>query len=407
MRAPISTLVAALVLLLAAPAAAPASIVVGATSLTGAASICPNSFAMMQTGNDPATPSYAMPTAGVVTHLDTGVIGPAGSTAVLQVLRGAAPSGPTVVGQTDVLQGNVTSSPVGAAVRIPVQAGDRLGLATTTGAFCVSPTGHPGDTLAYVSPLAAYPTAGSVLAPLNQALPGYRLNVAATLEADADGDGYGDDTQDSCPAVPAVHTGTCNADLSITQSAPAGTRAGDVVALTFSIANAGPIQASAPTFTDTLPDGLTPTAVAGGDCGIQGATVSCALPTLPSGAHATVIVVATTASAGTFANTGHVAAPNADPDPTNNSATANIAVTGATVTPPPATDHCVVPKVTKQPLAVAKLLLKAARCGTGKVTKSKKKPRRGQTIKVTKQGTKAGTSLAVGAKVALTTGPSR
>ena len=48
-----------------------------------------------------------------------------------------------------------------------------------------------------------------------------RLNIAATLEADADADGFGDETQDACPADPALQDAPCDRvapDTQITQS---------------------------------------------------------------------------------------------------------------------------------------------------------------------------------------------
>jgi hypothetical protein len=35
------------------------------------------------------------------------------------------------------------------------------------------------------------------------------LLASGTIEADSDGDGYGDETQDSCPAYPQIHDGAC------------------------------------------------------------------------------------------------------------------------------------------------------------------------------------------------------
>jgi hypothetical protein len=47
---------------------------------------------------------------------------------------------------------------------------------------------------------------GSVATPVDFGQ--YRVNMAATLEADADRDGFGDDTQDGCPGDPAIQA-TC------------------------------------------------------------------------------------------------------------------------------------------------------------------------------------------------------
>lgn len=92
--------------------------------------------------------------------------------------------------------------------RIPVQAGDQIGLFTGTGGGCVSiaPAGNevsffaadlsPGD------PTKTFTTVDQRL-----------LDVSARLEPDADNDGYGDETQDCAPNDPNVHTGCRTAAL--------------------------------------------------------------------------------------------------------------------------------------------------------------------------------------------------
>ena len=56
-----------------------------------------------------------------------------------------------------------------------------------------------GDSVRYAVAASEQPPGStSALAAL---LPAYRLNVTARLEADADSDGFGDETQDSCPGT--------------------------------------------------------------------------------------------------------------------------------------------------------------------------------------------------------------
>ena len=92
--------------------------------------------------------------------------------------------------------------------RITVAGGDILGLRVGNppgtfpdlggGASCGFTAGA-GDSIRYgVAANEQPPGSTSALAAL---LPAYRLNVTARLEADADSDGYGDETQDSCPGT--------------------------------------------------------------------------------------------------------------------------------------------------------------------------------------------------------------
>jgi hypothetical protein len=78
--------------------------------------------------------------------------------------------------------------------RIPVSAGDVIGLRNnSSGARCID-LPAAGYTLAYGDADLAVGTT----APFTPD-PNIKLDVAAVLEPDADGDGYGDETQDLCP----------------------------------------------------------------------------------------------------------------------------------------------------------------------------------------------------------------
>ena len=96
------------------------------------------------------------------------------------------------------------------AVRLPVLAGDRLGLRvgnpgipTGGGASCAF-SSAVGNTAGAVF-LLAEPSAGGDMT-LAAPYASNRLNVTAKLEPDADHDGFGDESQDPCPGV----TGTAN-----------------------------------------------------------------------------------------------------------------------------------------------------------------------------------------------------
>lgn len=101
--------------------------------------------------------------------------------------------------------------------RTPVKAGDAIGYFNDTGpAYCVrdAPATYssryvnsdlpPGST-------ATFMTVGAL-----------QVDLAAVLEADADGDGFGDETQDGCPTDPGTQ-GACGTDppqTRITKAAP-------------------------------------------------------------------------------------------------------------------------------------------------------------------------------------------
>jgi hypothetical protein len=84
--------------------------------------------------------------------------------------------------------------------RLPVHAGDALGLDTPGGEGFVAL--EDGAMSFYSPPLGVSETRN----PVNDG--SYYLNVNADIEADADGDGYGDETQDMCPSDASTH-GAC------------------------------------------------------------------------------------------------------------------------------------------------------------------------------------------------------
>jgi trimeric autotransporter adhesin len=100
------------------------------------------------------------------------------------------------------------------------------------------------------------------------------------------------------------------------------------------VANGGPGNATSVGMTDPLPAGasLVSTAPPGVCSGTS--TLTCTIGTLASGASLTITVVVTAPLAGgTLTNTATVSAAQADPDPTNNSATATTILGSAASIP--------------------------------------------------------------------------
>jgi hypothetical protein len=80
-------------------------------------------------------------------------------------------------------------------VRVPVTAGTSLGMYINTALMGCASAGVAGDVMSGAMLDPSVSTAYSPAA----SFPSFRLNLSAVWEPDADGDGYGDVSQDACP----------------------------------------------------------------------------------------------------------------------------------------------------------------------------------------------------------------
>jgi hypothetical protein len=114
----------------------------------------------------------------------------------VKVVRpGAAPNQYTVVAESAVL--DLVTGTNTYDVRVPITAGDLLGLYGSVGTFyCVAPSGN------VVSKVAGDPASGATNT--YTTLDSTGIPLVATVEEDVDKDGYGDITQDKCPQSAAV-----------------------------------------------------------------------------------------------------------------------------------------------------------------------------------------------------------
>ena len=172
----------------------------GATAATEFGSTCQAdsdqaNLTLLQFGQAPEnTLPLTAPAGGVITRWSidnlTG-IAPGASPQALQVYRRVGALSFTLVAQTGEtpLAAGLNTIPT----RLPVQAGDRLGIhGATTTMYC--DTESESDVIAYFE--------GSVQPGETKAFQldkPFRIPIRAAIEADADNDGYGDETQDGCP----------------------------------------------------------------------------------------------------------------------------------------------------------------------------------------------------------------
>jgi uncharacterized repeat protein (TIGR01451 family) len=218
---------------------------------------------------------------------------------------------------------------------LPIQTGDVIGLTGRqgTGIGCIH-TSNTGDVIRVKNP--PDPAPGAESGGFLGQLPGFKIGVSAVVEPDADGDHFGDETQDGCPSDPAVHETGCPVDVQIVKTATATTTVGSDITYTLAVKN-NHATATAPnvTVSDTLPSSLTFVAAsaAQGSCS-SSSPVSCTIGSLAPGQSTTVTIVAKTTATGPVTNSADVATSVPDTDAANNSSSFTTTVNEVTVVPP-------------------------------------------------------------------------
>jgi hypothetical protein len=140
--------------------------------------------------------SNTAPVAGVITKWKVNLVpAPVSFPQTLRVLRQNGPKTVQTIGEaTQTITGGLNS----ANTRIPVQAGDRLGLLGAPGVgnlYCQLPGGGNNSIGAILPGGGATGTTSEFVQIEAEA----RFPVSAVIEPDADNDGFGDETQDQCP----------------------------------------------------------------------------------------------------------------------------------------------------------------------------------------------------------------
>jgi hypothetical protein len=146
------------------------------------------------------TPTYVAPESGVLTRFAHQANGVAGQVRVIVFADGAVATQKTVVAASAKM--TVTPNALNIfEVRLPIKAGQRVGLGfTTNNMACAIAAAQAGDATMVKAPFDPDTTPAFVASGVLSSGPGvtFRPNIAAVLESDIDGDGYGDISQDGC-----------------------------------------------------------------------------------------------------------------------------------------------------------------------------------------------------------------
>jgi hypothetical protein len=170
----------------------------------GAASSCGTfcTYANFELPPGSAAPGGAKaPTDGVVTRWRIRV-GNEITPVRLRILRGGSAASGTGAGTGPVVTPPLTMVST-YSVRLPIRAGDYIGVDCCEGGFANIFAGGGGTRLHWANALAD----GQSAAP--DGSDDFALLVNADVEPDADRDGFGDESQDQCPADPSAQSAPC------------------------------------------------------------------------------------------------------------------------------------------------------------------------------------------------------
>ncbi len=273
----------------------------------------------------PAGVALAAPADGVLVRWRLRVLDPDEADAyALQVLRPAAGGGYEVVGLSS--GGDPTVARPTFSSRLAVRAGDHLAWRESSGdsgGFARAGTGYeagrfvPALGLGDDDEPVSYPSALQLLA-------------SADIEPDSDRDGYGDVSQDACPAD-ATRNATCPIDVTTAVVAPASAVIGGAVEHVYTVRNLGPAPAAGAVAV-VAPGGGT--VAAPGSCTEEGAQRRCALGTLAPGGEAVVRVLLQRDDDGDLSSELRASATGTDAQPADNFSGATTTFTVAPVAPP-------------------------------------------------------------------------
>jgi uncharacterized repeat protein (TIGR01451 family) len=161
---------------------------------------------------------------------------------------------------------------------------------------------------------------------------GDELLMNADIERDADGDGYGDETQDLCPTDPTRHT-ACLSNLSVNvRPAPAPLTVGRPLTYTIKVSNDGPSPAQDVGLTVNLPFSATPLQMRAGRGYCSGAyTISCSLGAIDANDSGTILLTVRPEVVGTLNMSAQAATSTDETSTDDNAAASDVTVLAPTL----------------------------------------------------------------------------
>jgi len=138
----------------------------------------------------------AAPTAGILTKWRIEVASPGPPKPAPVTLKTLRLTGPTNLMVTGEGSGSITAGTNVFDVRIPIQAGDHLGIFGTDPELGTPICSSPSENQLAIFDPATGPGSSS---PYGTGESELRIPVVGTIEPDVDNDGFGDETQDACP----------------------------------------------------------------------------------------------------------------------------------------------------------------------------------------------------------------
>jgi uncharacterized repeat protein (TIGR01451 family) len=277
-------------------AAAHAATTVGSDlSKSATASPCATPCTAFTADNTTGAPSGVVPFDGVIVRWRV-KSGSAATGLALRTLRSAG-TGSYVGGGTSEAQSLQQATTATFATRMPVKAGDIIGLDDGTGGAKVAAAATSTAVYTFSPPLGAF-------AHIPSKQVNRELLVNADIEHDADGDGYGDETQDLCPSDETRHA-ACLSNLSVSvRPEPAPLTVGRTLTFTIKVSNEGPSTAQDVGLTLNLPFSATPLQARSGRGFCGGSyTVTCQLGPIDRNDSGTVVLTVRPEVVGTLVMT--------------------------------------------------------------------------------------------------------